>query len=86
MTITAAELEQNLSKYLEVAEHEDVNITRDGKAVVRLSRPRQERSGEEMFPPITTTEERRAALESLIGILPSDADFEAAREERLSKI
>lgn len=86
MTITAAELEQNLSKYLEVAEHEDVNITRDGKAVVRLINPNQDSKNQGPFRPIVTVEERIEAAKSLFGIIPADITLEEAREERLNKI
>ena len=37
MSITATELKQNLSKYLLMAEREDVFITRNGKVVAKLT-------------------------------------------------
>ena len=39
MSITATELKQNLSKYLLMAEREDVFITRNGKVVAKLTNP-----------------------------------------------
>ncbi|MCR5088869.1 MAG: type II toxin-antitoxin system prevent-host-death family antitoxin [Oscillospiraceae bacterium] len=43
MSITATELKQNLSKYLLMAEREDVFITRNGKVVAKLTNPYQDR-------------------------------------------
>lgn len=71
MSITATELKMNLSKYLLLAESEDIYITKNGKIIAKLSNPFQERID---------------ALNSLVGILPADITLEEAREERLSKI
>lgn len=72
MSITATELKMNLSKYLLLAEKEDIFITRNGKVVAKLTNPFQDRVD---------------IARSLIGILPpSDISDEDAREERLSKI
>ena len=43
MSITATELKMNLSKYLMLAEKEDIYITRNGKVVAKLSNPYQDR-------------------------------------------
>ena len=43
MSITATELKVNLSKYLMLAEPEDIYITRNGKVVAKLSNPYQDR-------------------------------------------
>lgn len=71
MSITATELKTNLSKYLLLAEKEDVFITRNGRVVAKLSNPYQDRV---------------EIANSLIGIIPADVTEEEAREERLSKI
>lgn len=71
MSITATELKLNLSKYLLLAETEDIYITRNGKVVAKLSNPFQDRVD---------------MAKSLFGILPSDITLEESREERLSKI
>ena len=71
MSITATELKENLSKYLQLAETEDVYITKNGKVVAKLSNPNVDRV---------------KIAQSLIGILPSDITMEDAREERLAKI
>ena len=67
---TATELKQNLSKYLLMAEREDVYITRNGKVVAKLSNPYQDRVD---------------MAKSLFGILPGDMIIEQARSERLGQ-
>ena len=71
MSITATELKQNLSKYLLLAEQEDVFITRNGKVVAKLTNPYQDRVD---------------MAKSLFGILPKDISAEQAHEERLNRI
>ena len=71
MSITATELKMNLSKYLLLAETEDIYITRNGKVVAKLSNPHQDRVD---------------MARSLFGILPQDMTLEQAREERLERI
>ena len=71
MSITATELEANLSKYLQLSATEDIYITRNGKVISKLTNPFQERV---------------AVAKSLFGILPDDITEDEAREERLKKI
>lgn len=71
MSITATELKENLSKYLILAESEDVFITKNGKVVAKLTNPFQNRVD---------------AAKSLFGVIPNDITLEEAKEERLSKI
>jgi len=71
MSITATELKQNLSKYLLMAEKEDVFITRNGKVVAKLTNPYQDRV--EM-------------AKSLFGIIPGDMTAEQVHKERLDRI
>lgn len=71
MSITATEFKLNLSKYLLLAETEDIFITRNGKTIAKLTNPYQDRVD---------------IAESLFGILPTDITLEEAREERLNKI
>lgn len=71
MSITATELKENLSRYLKLAETEDIYITKNGKVVAKLSNP--------------NTDKVKIA-ESLIGILPQDITLEDAQKERLSKL
>lgn len=67
MSITATELKMNLSKYLLLAETEDIYITRNGKVVAKLSNPYQDRVD---------------VAKSLFGSIPADITLEQAREER----
>ena len=71
MSITATELKQNLSKYLLMAEREDVFITRNGKVVAKLTNPYQDRVD---------------MAKSLFGILPDDMTIEQAHRERLDRV
>lgn len=68
MSITATELKQNLGKYLLLSAQEDIYITKNGKVVAKLTNPHQNRV---------------ETAKSLFGILPKDADIDAARDERL---
>ncbi len=71
MSVTAAELQLNLGKYLKIAETEDVYITENGKIIARITKPNTD---------------KRSIVDSLIGIIPADITLEEARDERLSKI
>ena len=71
MSITATELKMNLSKYLLLAETEDIYITRNGKVVAKLSNPYQDRVD---------------VAKSLFGAIPSDMTLEQSKEERLEQI
>lgn len=70
MTITATELKNDLSKYLQLAESEEVFITKNGKVLCKLSSP---------------FVDKQKAVDSLVGILPSDATAEEGKEERLRR-
>lgn len=71
MSITATELKLNLSKYLTLAEKEDIYITKNGKVVAKLSSPYQDRVD---------------TAKSLFGVLPVDITLEEAKAERTGKI
>ena len=71
MSITATELKLNLSKYLLLAEKEDIFITRNGKTIAKLTSPYQNRV---------------EAAKSLFGIIPDNITLDEARNERISKI
>ena len=71
MSITAAELELNLGKYLALAEYEDIYITRNGKTIAKLTSP---------------TSDRRKMADSLLGIIPADITLEEAHKERAQKL
>ena len=71
MSITSTELKLNLGKYLKLAEHEDIFITRNGKIVAKLSNPNADRV--EM-------------AKSLLGVIPGDITLEEARADRADKL
>lgn len=71
MSITATELKMNLSKYLLLSATEDIYITKNGKVILKLTNPFQERVD---------------IAKSLFGILPADITVNEARDERLNKI
>ena len=71
VSITATELKLNLSKYLALAEKEDIYITKNGKVVAKLSSPYQDRVD---------------TAKSLFGVLPADITLEEAKAERTGKI
>lgn len=68
MSITATELKENLAKYLKLAETQDILITKNGRAIAKLSNPYINRI---------------QMAQSLFGLISSDADAEEAKEERL---
>ncbi len=67
MSITATELKQNLSKYLVLAETEDIYITQYGKVIAKLTSPHQN---------------RRDIAESLFGSMPDTMTLEDAKTKR----
>lgn len=71
MSITATELKLNLSKYLLLAEKEDIFITRNGKVVAKLTNPYQNRVD---------------IARSLFGSVPAEMTLEEAQEEKRNKI
>ena len=71
MSITATELKENLSKYLLMAESEDIYITKNGKIIAKLTNPFQNRVD---------------IAKSLFGSVPNDITLEDAKKERLENI
>ena len=71
MSITATELKSNLSKYLLLAETEDIYITRNGKVIAKLSNPYQDRVD---------------IAKSLFGAVPGNITLEESREARLNAL
>ena len=73
MSVTAAELRENLGKYLLLAEKEDVYITQSGRIVAKLTKPGSEAQ---------SVEDRVKIAESLFGILPATVTLEEAMDDR----
>ena len=70
MTITSTELKNDLSKYLHLAEQEDVFISKNGRVMCKITR---------------IYEDKMALLESIVGVLPEDAEIEEGIEARINR-
>ena len=70
MVITATELKSNLGKYLDMAEYEDILISKNGRVAAKLCNP---------------FADRVELARSLIGILPSSVTAEEARNARMER-
>jgi prevent-host-death family protein len=68
MLVSLSELKTNPGKYVAMADHQDIYITKNGKRVARLTSARQN---------------KMASAKALFGILPDNVDLDRAREERL---
>ena len=73
MSITVFDLQNDLDKYLRMAENEDIFITREGRIIAKLSNP-------------NPNQERIDIANSLFGIISNDVELESAKEERLGRI
>ena len=71
MVITATELKENVSQYLNAVSEDEVFITKNGKIVAKLSSPDQD---------------KQAMLDSLVGITARNpVSLQEARRERLAR-
>lgn len=71
MIITATELKANIGKYLQLAETQDIIVTKNNKPIVRMT---------------SIQENRLEILDSLVGIIKDDGyTLEDARRDRLAK-
>ena len=68
MTVTATEFKTNFGKYLSMVSQQDIFIVKNGKRVAKLTLP---------------VVDKVAVLDSLVGILPADAETDV-KEERLA--
>lgn len=71
MSITATEFKKNMGKYLDLSEHEDIYISRNGKVVAKLTNPNKN---------------RLEMADSIIGIIPDTMTLEEAKNERAKAI
>lgn len=67
MQISVSELKANAGKYVSMVNEQDIFITRNGKMIARLT---------------TAKLDKTVAAQALFGILPSDAELDAAKKER----
>ena len=71
MIITATELKANIGKYLQLAETQDIIVTKNNKPIVKMT---------------GIQENRLEILDSLVGIIEDDVyTLEDARRDRLAK-
>ncbi|MDR2183843.1 MAG: type II toxin-antitoxin system prevent-host-death family antitoxin [Clostridiales bacterium] len=68
--VTAAEVENNFVKYIELASEHEVVITRNGLPVARL---------------IGIDRAMSFLSDNLVGLIPQDADENEAKEERMAR-
>ncbi len=69
MLVSVSELKTNPGKYIDIANHEVVYITKNGKKVAELT---------------GTNTDKVANLKRIFGILPPDVDVDKVRMERLN--
>ena len=72
MVITATELKTNLGKYLSLVDDEDIIITKNGRDIAVLSRPKTD---------------KESILNSLLGVINLDGKItlDAVKDERLKR-
>ena len=79
MQVALSDLKINVGKYVDLAETEDVIITKYGKPAAKIIRYDKEPWYQKKIP------ERVTSVDQLFGTLPNDIDLEDVRVERLSK-
>lgn len=68
MQVSVSELKTNIGKYIDLAEKQDIFITKNGKQVAKI---------------VSTKIDKVAAMKSVFGAIPPDADIDKAKAERL---
>jgi len=68
MQISVSELKVNVGKYIDMAEGQDIFITKNGKQVAKI---------------VSTKIDKVAAMRSIFGIIPANAELDKAKAERL---
>lgn len=71
MFVTATEFKTNFGKYLEMIKKEDIFITKNGKAIAKVSNPQ-----------VSAVDSISGILS---GLLPDDFDRKNLKKERISK-
>ena len=79
MQVSLTDLKVNIGKYVDLAETEDVIITKYGKPAAKIIRFDKEPWFTKEIPG------QIASVEQLFGTLPSDVDLDDVKRERLSK-
>jgi len=79
MHVALSDLKVNVGKYVDLAETEDIIITKYGKPAAKIIRYDKEPWYMKKLP------EKITSVESLFGTLPNDIDLDDVRTERLAK-
>jgi len=79
MQIALSDLKVNVGKYVDLADTEDVIITKYGKPAAKIIRYDKEPWYTKKLPETITS------VDSLFGTLPNDIDLDDVRTERLAK-
>ena len=79
MHVALSDLKVNVGKYVDLAETEDVIITKYGKPAAKIIRYDKEPWYMKKLP------EKITSVENLFGTLPNDMDLDDVRTERLTK-
>jgi prevent-host-death family protein len=79
MRVALTDLEANVSKYVDLAETEDIVITKYGEPAAKIIRFDKEPWHLKKIP------EQVTSVEQLFGTIPNDIDLEDLRAERLLK-
>lgn len=79
MQVALSDLKTNVGKYVDLAETEDIIITKYGKPAAKIIRFDKQPWYLKKVP------DRITSVEQLFGTLPNDIDLEDARTERLSQ-
>ena len=68
MLVSVSELKIDVGKYIDLAETQDVFITKNGEQVAKI---------------VSTKIDKVAAMKSIFGAIPPDANLDFAKTERL---
>ena len=79
MIVALSDLKVNVGKYVDLAETEDVIVTKYGKPAAKIVRFDKEPWYQKKIP------EKITSIEQLFGTLPSDIDLDDVKMERLVK-
>ena len=79
MLIALSDLKINVGKYVDLADTEDIIITKYGKPAAKIIRYDKEPWYLKKLP------EKITSVDSLFGTLPNDIDLDDVRMERLTK-
>jgi len=79
MLVALSELKADVGKYVDLAETEEVIVTKDGKPAAKIVRYHKEPRYSKKIP------EKITSIEQLFGTLPNDIDLDDIRAERLTK-